>query len=119
MVWIRYIQTKAVGIGKVKCAFSLTGSLRRSRQSCGKIPSPPEMKLSNKRRTPSPTIEDMPPFKKLSQEVATNLQEHLLKLQALVSDSSGTKKSTVKMIKIMFLCVFFFLWHSERGTGYS
>jgi hypothetical protein len=84
-------------LGKVKFEFSPTGSIRRSRPSCGKIPLPPDMKLSGKRRTPSPTVEDMPPFKKSSQEVATNLQEHLMKLQALVSDSSGTENLTVSI----------------------
>jgi hypothetical protein len=93
-----YRETGTVVVGKVKFEISSAGSLRRSRPSCGKIPLPPDIKLSGKRRTPSPTIEDMPPFKKSSQEVATNLQEHLMKLQALVSDSSGNEKLTVKIM---------------------
>jgi len=41
-----------------------------------------------KRRTPSPTVEDMPPFKKSSQEYNT-LEAHLHDLQALDSDCKG------------------------------
>ncbi|XP_059472235.1 serine/arginine repetitive matrix protein 1-like isoform X2 [Neocloeon triangulifer] len=65
--------------------------IRRSRQSCGKFPSPPEMKPS-KRRTPSPTFDDCPPPKKPSQEGLSVLQQHVKDLQELSSSDEENER---------------------------
>ncbi|XP_065338388.1 uncharacterized protein LOC135938587 [Cloeon dipterum] len=95
---------------------SRTGLTRRSRPSSGSMPTIPEIKPP-KRRTPSPTTEDMPPLKKQSQEGLNALQQHVKALQELVSSDEESSETEEDKLGLSIHQSLFISDKFERSTA--